>query len=122
MLGTAALLGPWAAHLGCGSSSFHYLARCCQPARPCTKGPQSRRGRRIPLHAGDETDAPLGRSGTSTEYTREAGLSSANSKKQKFCSEIRNWSAPSLLPTRERRRLTESLLLALTRLERARNE
>src|SRR5215212_3886168 len=69
MLGIAALLGPWAAHLVCRSSSFHYLAAARRkPARRRAKGPQTRRVRRIPLHAGDEAGAPLGRSGMGVLY------------------------------------------------------
>jgi hypothetical protein len=44
--------------------SFHDLAKLASSARSAQKGPWSRRVRRIPLHAGDETGAPLGRSGT----------------------------------------------------------
>ena len=67
MLGIAALLGPRAAHLVCESSSFHYLATRAT-GTPRTKGPQTRRVRRIPLRAGDETGTPLDRSGTTTIY------------------------------------------------------
>ena len=63
------VLGPPTA--GCGMSSFHYLAASLAFKSPAlrTKGPQSRRGRRIPLHAGDMTGAPLGRNGMELRYT-----------------------------------------------------
>jgi hypothetical protein len=49
-----------------------------------TKGPQSRRVRRIPLHAGDMTGAPLGRNGTATRYSRKRGRQALFSKIRKF--------------------------------------
>ena len=45
MLGLAALLGPWAAHLACGSSSFHDLATALpRPARLPHRKARSRDG------------------------------------------------------------------------------
>jgi hypothetical protein len=43
---------------------------CLVSLAPRTKGPQSRRVRRIPLHTGDETGAPLGRIGMELRYAK----------------------------------------------------
>jgi hypothetical protein len=63
MLGIAALLGPWAAHLDCESSSFHDFAKALpQPARLPHRKARSRDGAVASRsNAGDETGTPLDR-------------------------------------------------------------
>src|SRR5215207_11097447 len=51
-----------------GHRPFTTLRQHPLPARHRTKGPQTRRVRRIPLRAGDETGAPLRRIGMAVLY------------------------------------------------------
>jgi hypothetical protein len=64
MLGIAALLGPWAAHLVCGSSSFHYLAAAHLIGTPPRERPTNATGPSHPAPAPVTKPAHLfGRSG-----------------------------------------------------------
>jgi hypothetical protein len=84
MLGIAALLGPWAAHLVCGSSSFHYLAAAHLIGTPPRERPANATGPSHPAPAPVTKPAHLfGRSGMTNEYSWPQNKSRNFSENQK---------------------------------------
>ena len=91
MLGIAALLGPWAAHLVSGSSSFHYLAGFClnrlSPARKARTrdGAVASRSAPVTIPARLFVEA-----GWPTNSPRNKACQAPKDNNQKFISEKRN--------------------------------